>query len=361
MVPDPVSRRRVLGLTGAVLTAGIAGCLTAPSRPSSNQRDDSTPSPEPTETSDTESDPFVDVYRSVIPSVQLVAQSTGGHGSGFVYDGHILTNHHVVGDARTIGLRFHEHEWRSGEVIGRDRFADLAILAVDDRPANADSLPVLEDVPPIGTTVAAVGNPFALDSSLSQGIISGVNRALPGPAGYTIPNVVQTDAIVHPGNSGGPLLDRHGRVVGAVVGGQADGVGFAISAPLIREIAPVLIEEGRYEHSHLGVVITPVTLTIAEANNLPEPRGVYILEVQDGGPVDGDLVGSDGETSIDGIPVPTGGDVIRALAGNSVDTTDELSSILTFETQPGEKTSIELFRDGGRIEQTITPGVRPEP
>lgn len=365
MSDEGIGRRSFVRLAGAAIAGGLAGCVVAPRPDSPSGQDGTSGAPGGTPTADDQTGPadgtYARLYEETIPSVLLVNTPGGtGHGSGFVYRDHILTNYHVVREATSVDVRFHGNEWRTARVVGRDAYADLAVMAVPDRPTAADSLEVRSTTPPIGTEVVVVGNPFEFDASLTRGVVSGVNRALPSPTGFTIPNTLQTDATIHPGNSGGPLLTTDGRVAGVVVGVRASGIGFAISAPLVRRIAPVLVDRGSYDHPYLGVVITPVTPRIAAANDLPGVRGVYVLEVDPNGPVAGRLNGTDEETTVDGSTVPVGGDVIVSIAGRAVDTTDQLSTAIAFETRPGETVEVGVVRDGESDTERVTMGTRPE-
>ena len=358
MASDPISRRRVLAAAGAGLGGALAGCFNPP------QAAEESPSPSPIESDTAAADPvgtevYADVYESVIPSVALIENENAGQGSGFVFRDHLITNYHVVQESTSVHVRYRGHQWEQARVIASDVFADIAVMQPVSLPETAQSLPVRSTVPAVGTEVLAVGNPLELSDSVTRGIISGRNRSIPGPTGYSIPNAVQTDAIIHPGNSGGPLVDTEGQVGGGVVSGRAEGIGFAVSAPLVNRIVPALIEDGEYDHPHLGVVIRPVTPQLAAANDLPEIRGVYVTDLIEDGPSDGILRGTEPGLEEDDLPV--GGDVIVELAGEPVATADDLSTILAFETAPGETVPVGIYRDGVYTEVSVRIGVRPAP
>jgi len=344
------TRRRVL-TAAAGLTAGLAGC-------SSGYRD----SPEPAPQSSTQSDrdgQYTSVYDATVDSVAFVGDERGG-GSGFVHDGYVVTNQHVVDGLDSIDVRFARGDWRSAGVTATDVYADLAVLSTDI-PDYAGPLSFVDAVPPVGTEVLALGSPFGLESSVSTGIVSGKNRSLRSPSGYAIPNTVQTDAGLDPGNSGGPLVTLDGAVTGIAVAGAGTSVGFAVSPLLAQRVLPELVETGTYAHPFLGIELLPVTPALAAANDLPEARGVFVLNVLESGPADQTLRGADGETVVDGRTVPTGGDVLVELAGTRVDSNAALGTTLALELSPGDRTDAVVVRDGQRQRITVPIGARPDP
>ncbi len=345
------TRRRFLATTTGI-AAGLAGCVVG-----------SRESPDPVSLSDSpaESDSLYNaVYEATIGSVAFVGDESGG-GSGFVYDGVVVTNQHVVGDAETIGVRFEQGEWRNAGVTATDIYADLAVLSTDI-PGYAASLPLVESVPPVGTEVLALGSPFGLESSVSTGIISGRNRSLPNEqTGFSIPNTVQTDAGLDPGNSGGPIVTMDGEVTGIAVAGAGTSVGFAVSPLLARRVLPSLIERGEYDHPFLGIHLIEVTPNVAEANDLDEPRGIFVVETTDGAPAAETLRGATGETTVDGVPVPVGGDVLVELAGDRIDSNADLGTTLALKLSPGDRVPATILRDGDRLTVEIGIGARPEP
>lgn len=308
--------------------------------------------------------PYTRVYRATIPSVVLVrtyANGPTGLGSGFSYgDGFVVTNQHVVAGASTVRVQFREGEWRVADVVGTDIYSDLAVLGVKNRPAHAEPLSFSRSEPPVGTRVVAIGAPFDLGGSVSAGIISGQDRALPAANGFTIPDAVQTDAAVNPGNSGGPLVTLDGDVAGVVNAGAGDSIGFAISAALAKRVVPALVADGAYRHPYLGVQVQDVTPLVAEANGLGRARGVLVVRALPNGPAAGALRGSDEQTTVAGVSVPTGGDVVVGLAGRGIDSRADLSTALALETSPGQTIPVTVFRDGRRTTVEVTLGVRPE-
>jgi serine protease Do len=307
---------------------------------------------------------FEELYEETIPSVVsiYVTPAEGadprraGTGSGFVYDrtGHVVTNHHVVGGATDVELRFSDGEWTTGSVVGRDAHTDLAVVRADDLPADAEALPIATEPPSPGRLVAALGNPMGLDGTITTGVVSGVNRSTPTGNGFAIPDTVQTDAAINPGNSGGPLLTLDGEVVGVNRAKQGDNIGFAVSAAIVRRVVPELISAGTFEHSYLRIRTVDVSPTVAEANGLEEPRGVLVVDAPSG-----PLHGSDATRRVRGREMPVGGDVIVGIDGTAIRSHEELQRHLIVETRPGEALDVELVRDGERVVERATLGERP--
>ena len=368
------TRRRYLGGLGAALTGGLAGCsgtlgeigMTGSDGSLSSENGTTTAnSTNATDAADEAESPYTQVYQGTIQSVVLLNVTTAegtGQGSGFVYqDGYVVANEHVVADATEVRVRFSRGKWRSASVVGTDVSSDLAVVQVDDRPEYATALPLVENEPAIGTEVVAIGNPFGrFDGSASAGIVSGINRSIPAQNGYTIPDAIQTDAAVNPGNSGGPLVNLDGRVVGVINSGGGENIAFAISAALVGRVVPALIKNGEYDHAYLGVSLATVTPTIAEANGLDRPRGVYVNEVLPEGPAAGVLQGSERRQRVDDEVVPTGGDIIVGIGGTEIDSRQQLSSYLALQASPGETVDLTVLRNGERRTVEVTLGTRPE-
>jgi len=378
-----LSRRQLLATAGTALAGATAGCSTSifggagsegpgsadpgGADPVEGTLADPTESPVPTPAEGGTA--VTEVYRETVGSVVLIRASTPqgrGQGSGFVFRSrnYLLTNQHVVEGATELEVRYSRGDWRTGEIVGTDYYSDLAVVEVGDPPEYATPLPLVETEPPIGTRIVAIGNPFGLEKTVSEGVISGTNRSMDvnyqRPGGFSIPDAVQTDAALNPGNSGGPLLTLGGKVVGVVRAGRGDNIGFGISAALSRRVGTALIEDGEYDHAYMGVGLSSVSPTIADANDLDTTRGVIVTSVREGGPSAGVLQGSDVEER-DGVQVPVGGDVIVALDGTRVDTLDDLSAFLALETSPGDTIATRVIRDGSRQQVDLTLGERPEP
>ncbi|EJN61222.1 S1C family serine protease [Halogranum rubrum] len=364
------SRRRFLAGLGSVAVAASAGCsapTTSAEGADTSTGAESVAASGVSQTGTAASDePYTQVYRDVVSSIVLVRvyrdDGSAGQGSGFVYDGrHLVTNEHVVRGRSEIRVQFRDGEWRVASVVGTDVYSDLAVLRIPNKPEYATPLSFVDAEPPVGTRVVAVGAPFDLGGSVSAGIVSGQNRALPSSTGFTIADAVQTDAAVNPGNSGGPLVTLDGEVAGVINSGGGDNIGFAISAALTQRVVPALIESGSYEHSFLGVQLQQVSPLVAEANSLDRARGVLVVSTVQGGPAEGLLRGSDDRTSTNGRQVPVGGDVLVAVDETPIRTQTDLGTYLALETSPGDTVRVTVLRDGEQQTVEVTLGRRPAP
>lgn len=367
-----LSRRRLLGALGTVAVGSMAGCSFGESETGpTTTPDESSPGtdgPTSTDTTRTPNDvpsSYTAVYREVVDSVVAVrVESVDGTSSGtaWVYDNdYLVTNQHVAADAQSISVWFEEDGWRRATTVGTDLYSDLAVLAVEDRPDDATPLPLVEGDPSVGTEVLAIGNPFGLSGSLTTGVISGRSRTLPAANGFSIPDAVQTDAAVNPGNSGGPLVNLDGEVVGVINSGGGDNIGFAISAALLKRVVPALIDTGEYAHPYMGIGLREVTPAVVEANDLPLSRGVYVSQVVQDGPSAGVLRGSTDTAYVDGEAVGVGGDVIVRMGDTQIITQQSLSTYLALETSPGTTVEVEVLRDGQRETVRLELGTRPTP
>ncbi len=219
-------------------------------------------------------------------------------GSGFVYDteGRIITNNHVIDGAQTVDVTFVDGNTYTAKIVGTDTFSDIAVLQITDDFSDEKLVPLaISDSSElqVGDQVIAIGNPYGLSDTMTTGIVSQVGRLLPNQdAGFSIPNVIQTDAAINPGNSGGPLLNMRGEVIGMNTAiksntGDFSGIGFAIPSNTITRIVPVLIEKGSFSHPWLGISGTSLTPDIAQSLGLPRnSKGVVISDVVKGGPAD---------------------------------------------------------------------------
>lgn len=298
---------------------------------------------------------YTALYEETIDSVvklRVTTPTASSQGSGFIYDdSHVVTNEHVVQDADTVLVQFSNGEWRSGRVIGTDVYTDLAVVRVTAMPASAERLPVATDTPKPGERVAALGSPFGLEGTITQGIVSGVNRSMRVEGGFSIPDTVQTDAPINPGNSGGPLVSMEGTVVGVNRAKEGDNIGFAISAAVVNRVVPALIQDGSFDHSYIGIQTLPVTPQIAEANELDEARGLAVIETVNDTPASETFRTGELETTDTGHSV-TGGDIIVAVDDRAIHSNQDLSRYLLLHTDPGETVDFTVIRDGER--QTVT-------
>lgn len=371
-----VSRRHLLATTGALLSAGTAGCLLqAPAEVSSTESPSEDAElgdfPEEFDTPEGGVEGPVaegeasEVYEAVVDSVAAVeiqTQEGPAGGTAWVYDdSYLVTNEHVVGVDGDPYARFLGVGWREASVVGTDAHSDLAVLEVENKPEEATGLPIVEQPQAVGTPVAAIGNPFELAGSFTTGVISGRNRNIQVPSReFSIADGIQTDAAVNPGNSGGPLITYDGEVVGVVSAGQGQNIGFAISAAMVERVVPELIDDGEFEHSHMGVRLLDVRPGIIEANDLPVSWGVYIHEVVDDGPSDGVLQGTTDRQVVDGREVLVGGDVVVRMGDWPIPNQERLSAFLALEMDPGDTIEIEVVRDGDRETVSLTLGTRPD-
>jgi len=369
MDSDGLSRRRLLAAVGLAAT-GTAGCqsLLTSADQSTDTSAGSTETPEPGGPARERADGnvYTDIYDEVADAVVSIQVYSGvgrpASGSGFLVDGgYIVTNEHVVTDADTVYVRFADTDWREVTVAGTDVYSDLAVIDTDSVPTTADPLPWASAAPPIGRRVVAIGNPFGLSGSVSEGIVSGVDRTLQGENGFSIAAGIQTDAAVNPGNSGGPLVDLDGDVLGVINSGGGDNVGFAISALLAQRVIPALVATGSYEHPYMGIGLSNVSPLIAEANDLEQASGVYVNQVRSDSPSAGVLEGSSGSEVVNGTRVGVGGDIIRRLDDTPTPTRQDLAAYLALETSPGDTMAVTVQRDGSTQTVDLTLGKRPAP
>lgn len=357
MPRETTSRRQFLKFGTLALSGTLAGCIDQFS-PAEASPDQSDVSSEGTQ-SRADGSVYSQVYRDAISSVVSV-RTSHGQGTGFLYDdSHVITNAHVVGSARTTQLRFDDGTWATGEVRGRDVHSDLAVISADSTPDSATSLSFARTRPVIGQEVVAIGNPYELDGTVTTGVVSGTDRLIPSPSGYRIPDAIQTDAAVNPGNSGGPLMSVDGTVVGVVNSKRGDDIAFGISAALTRRVVPRLVESGSYEHAYMGVSCETVTPTIAEANGMDEPRGLITVETVRNGPADGVFRGSE-LRFVEGGRIPVGGDVLLAVDGTEVRSLEDLASHLALRTRPGDTIRLTVLRGGTERTLELTLGSRSE-
>jgi S1-C subfamily serine protease len=319
-----------------------------------------------------------DLFQKVEKSVVQITDSNeidvfeSRLGSGFIYDdnGHIITNHHVVsGGGNSLDVTFPDGVVYRASLIGSDPSADIAVLYIEEVSKEkllplslADSSKVR-----VGERVAAIGNPFGLSGSLSTGIVSGVGRQIPAQEeeGFTIPDIIQTDAPINPGNSGGPLLNMRGEVIGinsAIFSttGQFAGVGFAIPSSTLAQVVPSLITKGSYEHPWLGVAGRDMTPGIADRLGLDEPRGFLVMDVVAGSPAEkAGIQRGDEDTVIDSIPMKLGGDVIIAVDNNTVRKIDDILAYVEMEKSVGDDLKLTILREGQTMEVIATLAARP--
>lgn len=313
--------------------------------------------------------PWPTIYNQLNDSVVLI-QTDLGLGSGFVYDlkGHIITNQHVIDGAEAIQVNFLDGNITSASIVGMDIYSDLAVIKVD--PEATSLHPVVlgsSSELNVGEPVAAMGNPFGLSDTLTVGVVSSLGRTLDAAGGYVIIDIIQIDAAVNPGNSGGPLVNVKGQVVGVNTAIQSEtgtftGIGFAIPSDTVKREIDDLIETGDYKHPWLGITASGVNIAIADAIGLEKPQGIIVIEVTSGSPADlSGLIGGDEAVVVDGREVTLGGDVITDVDGIPVITMDDLIVYMERNTSPGDSMVLGIIRDGQELNLTVTLGERPPP
>jgi S1-C subfamily serine protease len=293
---------------------------------------------------------------------------TGGVGSGFVFDkmGHIITNAHVIeGSTKTV-VTFLDGRSYNAEIIGMDEYTDIGVIKVNAdlkllRPLSLGDSANLN----VGEPIAAIGNPFGLSGSMSSGIVSQIGRLLPSSSGYSIPDVIQTDAAINPGNSGGPLLNMRGNIVGINTAiqsttGEFTGVGFAIPSQTVTKIVPTLISEGEYKHPWIGISGRDIDPDTANVLGLKDALGFLIITVVENSPAeDAGLIGSDKTIEKDGKEYPVGGDIIVAVDGMDVRKIDDILVHLQRVKTIGDDMNLEILRDGRTTNVTVILQERP--
>lgn len=338
---------------------------------------------------------LIKLYDQVDQSVVQVTQDSNVPGasrlgSGFVYDkeGYVVTNYHVVaGDSvnKEFDVTFTDGTGYKATVVGVDPFAEIAVLKI---PLENNTEVMKKLIPlqigdfskvNVGQRVAAIGNPFGLSASITEGIISGLGRVLPAlpsenspiplvedtPA-FSIPDIIQTDAAINPGNSGGPLLNMRGEVIGINTAifsatGVYSGVGFAIPSYLIQKVVPSIITTGEYQHPYLGVSGTDIDSDIAEMMNLKNTTGFLVIQVTSGSPAEkAGIHGGAILTEIEGREVELGGDVIVGIDDKSIRKIDDLLSYLDREKKVGENVTLTIIRNGQVQEIGLTLAARPD-
>jgi S1-C subfamily serine protease len=290
-------------------------------------------------------------------------------GSGFVYDtqGHIVTNNHVVGGATRADITFTDGNIYSANVVAKDPYSDLAILQItsDYSQEKVTPLPLANSsaVRP-GDQVIAIGNPFGLSGTITTGIVSAKGRLLPNPdTGYSIPEMIQTDAAVNPGNSGGPLLNTQGQVIGLNTAiftstGVYAGVGFAIPSNTIAKEVPSLIKNGSYTHPWIGISGGKITPDIIRAMGLPANyKGVLVASVQPDSPAD--KAGLRALASQDDNSSPQAADIITAVDGHPVRQIDDIINYIESQKNVGDNIKFTVNRNGQTIDLKATLQARP--
>ena len=319
-----------------------------------------------------------DIYRRSAPGVvQITSTSQGGTatdifgnlvpgqsqqalGSGFVIDkeGHIVTNFHVIDGAQEIEVGFSDQRTVEARLIGSDPSTDLALLKVevDAKALTPLALADSDDVE-VGDPVVAIGNPFGLARTATAGIVSAIQRELRAPNRFTIDEVIQTDAPINSGNSGGPLIDADGRVIGvnsqietASGAGGNVGIGFAVPSNTVKSVVAQLLEDGQVDRAYLGVTLQEVDSEVAEILRLPAEQGVLVGAVETGSPADkAGIEGGDTQVVVAGQSYQVGGDMIVAIDGKDVTSVDQLREAIAAH-EPGDTAKVTVVHADGERE-----------
>jgi len=329
---------------------------------------------------------IIEVYQVTAPAVVNItnrgsvydrfmgAVPQEGTGSGFVYDteGHIVTNYHVVENAQQLLVTLADGQTYEAQIVGTDPINDLAVISVDGAKSLPEPLVVGDsDSLQVGQFVLAIGNPFGLEQTLTTGVVSALGRVIQSPEDNRfIGEAIQTDAAINPGNSGGPLLDLSGQVIGVnsqiiSPSGASSGIGFAVSASTVRRVVPQLISNGKYSHPWLGVQL--LSLTTANVNALkeagvgvPVDSGVLVLEAVSGGPADkAGIRGGSREVRIGNYQVPVDGDIIVAINGQALASSQDLTVYLETETTVGDTVGLSIVRNGEEQVVQVVLGEQP--
>lgn len=327
---------------------------------------------------------LANLYARSSPSVVNIEVKSGDEtrrGSGFIYDrqGRLVTNAHLVKDADTIAVTLQNTYALDADLVGLDSFSDLAVLKISAAEERLSPLRIGESASVrVGQRAISIGNPFGLKASMTAGIVSGLGRTLPSAdlidaglaSGFDNPSIIQIDAAIHPGNSGGPLLDSKGLVIGITTAMQSDsgqfqGIGFAVPADTMRRVIPDLIAEGRVEYAWMGISVMPEDggyglAALSEALDLPVERGVLLRGVTEGSPAHlAGLRGGDTLVKVRGKQVCAGGDLIVAINGVYFDDLDALITYLVQNARPGETVELVVIRNRQAIDVSLELQSRP--
>jgi 2-alkenal reductase len=311
-----------------------------------------------------------------------VAAADAAQGSGFVVssDGYILTNSHVIttageGDptatpeaANTVFVEFRDGDRVRAQIVGWDIYDDVGLLKVDPGDHHLTAVPLGDSTHVVvGQPVAAIGSPFGNESSLSVGVVSATERSIASlTSSYDLVDAIQTDAPINRGNSGGPMFDARGRVIGINAqinsnSGTAEGVGFAVPINSARRSMEQLIENGEVRYAWLGISTQTLTPRLADHFHYSVDAGAAVQTVVAGSPAAGAGIQAGGlEKEFTGIPFRAGGDLIVAIDGAPVETAEDVVRAITEGLLPGQTTRLSLLRDGKQVEVAVKLGERPE-
>jgi len=294
-----------------------------------------------------------------------------GTGSGFVYDaaGHLITNYHVIEGAEELDVTLADGTMVPAQVVGADPYNDLAVIKIDVpstklHPVELGSSADLR----VGQRAIAIGNPFGLERTLTTGVISSLGRVIERENDRPLAQVIQTDAAINPGNSGGPLLNSLGQVIGVNTAirspsGGSVGIGFAVPVDTVKRVVPELIANGLYPHPWIGFEgqVYRITPAFAEALNLPVDKGLLVARIYQNSPAHrAGLRGADRRVELRRYVILAGGDIVIAIDGVPLESSDQLTIYLETEKRPGDEVLLTIWRDGEEMTVPLTLGQRPE-
>jgi S1-C subfamily serine protease len=294
-------------------------------------------------------------------------QAATSLGSGFVVDkdGYIVTNYHVIEAAQEVEVNFSGDDRVPAKIVGSDPSTDLAVLKIGTQARALTPLPLgNSDAVRVGDAVVAIGNPFGLERSVTAGIVSALQRDITAPNGFTIDKVIQTDAPINHGNSGGPLLNARGEVIGvnsqieSETGGNV-GIGFAVPVNTVKEVVAQIKQNGRVEHAYLGVEMQAISDELSQTFNLPVDEGLLVVNVVDGSPAqEAGLKGGDQAVIVEGTSYVLGGDIVTRADGQSVAAPDDLRRVV-MEKDPGDSLTLDIQRGDSQRTVSVTLGRQP--
>jgi S1-C subfamily serine protease len=304
--------------------------------------------------------PDLDELSNNTVTIYKTSEAGSSQGSGFVTeDGYIITNAHVTNGTSEVYLEFTGHEFISGTVVGTDEYTDLSVIRPETLPDYAGGLEFTDSVE-VGEQVTVMGSPGGYEQTVTTGVVSGKNRSASSIVQeYNIPAMIQIDAALNPGNSGGPVVNSDTEVVGVAQSTQGENLGFAISYELTEFVTDSLIENGTHDHPYLGIKTTEVPPSISEElDNVQPYDGVLLVETVEGGPSEGAFepyqVGENGEGFAER------GDRIVEIAGEDIHTNNDLSRELLLNYQAGDTVTLTVVHSDGSTEDiTIELGDRP--
>ncbi len=322
----------------------------------------------------------IDIYQKLAPGVVNITSTTLEHdfffnavprqgaGSGSIIDprGYILTNHHVIEDARKLEVTLANGKKYSAKLIGSDPDTDVAVIKIEARREDLTLIPMgSSDNLKVGQKVIAIGNPFGLGQTLTTGIISMVGRTLRASSGTLVEDMIQTDASINPGNSGGPLIDSGGKMIGINTAifsptGASVGIGFAIPVDVAKRVINELIDKGYYSYPWLGATLLTLSANLAEALKLPVREGAMVIEVAPRSPAaKAGLKEGTSRAQIGNYIVIVGGDIITKIDDQPVSDADSVIRRIR-KSRPGDRVQMEILHwEGGRSKVTVVLGEQP--